>query len=632
MKKKWKMSCLSLLIAFSLGGCGYVVPMFGSVNQALNTPEPTVVPELPDAVKEVVGDEDVLSSPTSEEALFDYIADYNTYNEYDDHYPDVDGLVEESVAVGEEAPLSDGASSDASSSTSSETVTSSDSHSTTNNQVTTVDEGDIIKTDGNYIYRVTWEGSVSVIDPVEMTVIDKVSIEADADEVYIEDIFVHEGILVVLYTYYSYDNDYHYIATDFTGMNIYEMNESNEMELVKEYHTSGYYTNSRLSDGHVYVVSHMNLHYYTHEEYNSFSPDSVMPIFGEDGTSTTLPLEDICIIPTDYPHNYTIVTALDLGDMELVKSRALLGGGEELYMSQDTMYLTGQQFYNDTVTITKLSIDGTSITPVANGSVDGYIESQFSMDEHNGYFRIATTSWGEYDSINNVYVLDENLEIVGNVEGLAPGERIYSVRFMGDMGYMVTFRETDPLFAIDLSDPYNPEVLGELKIPGFSEYMHPIDEDTLVGIGVNTIIDDYGSVIEDGLKLSLFDVSDPTNPIERNNFILGELSSHSQALYDHKAVYYNEEKMLLGFPAELYGVTEVSEDDGFYVEHALTFSGYMLVNVDKEDGFSIAETLDALSFTPDRALHIGDYFYTSSGGDLQKYDFDTFELVDSITF
>ena len=215
----------------------------------------------------------------------------------------------------------------------------------------------------------------------------------------------------------------------------------------------------------------------------------------------------------------------------------------------------------------KFTLNKTNVTFQSSATLKGHLLNQFSMDEHKGYFRVVTTEGNTWDdkkpSENNLFILDENLNTTGSVEGLAKGERIYSARFMGDKAYMVTFRETDPLFVIDVANPAAPKVLGELKIPGFSNYLHPLDDNHLIGFGYETVAEKNPQggeplILTMGMKISLFDVTDFHNPKEKDTEIIGGRGTYSQIQYDHKALFQHEERNLYGFPISIYD--EIGKD------------------------------------------------------------------------
>jgi len=295
--------------------------------------------------------------------------------------------------------------------------------------------------------------------------------------------------------------------------------------------------------------------------------------------------------------------------------------------------------------IHKIAIKEGKLEYKNNGEVTGQVLNQFSMDESNGYFRIATTknrTWSRYDeasrqSYSNLYVLDENLKQVGAVEDLALDERIYSVRFMQNRAYMVTFKQIDPLFVIDLSDPKDPKVLGELKIPGFSNYLHPYDNDTLIGIGKDTAESEWGGTRTKGLKLSLFDVSDVANPKEIDTYIMGGAGSDSIALNDHKAFLFSLDKNLLVLPVSI----RESFDGRSYGK--LSFSGAAVFSVDKT-GFTLKGKIDHSNGgraserdywrgynyydnTVKRNLYIDNVLYSFSNNYLKMNNLDDLELV-----
>jgi uncharacterized secreted protein with C-terminal beta-propeller domain len=295
---------------------------------------------------------------------------------------------------------------------------------------------------------------------------------------------------------------------------------------------------------------------------------------------------------------YTIA-GLDIKDPEakLATETFLLDGGSTIYVSASNLYLTSQGWSSDT-TVTKIGIEEGTIIFKANGTVPGYVLNQFSMDEHNGYFRIATTDhdWRSGSSGNNVYVLNEDMEIVGELEDLAPGEEIYSARFMGERCYLVTFKKVDPLFTIDLSDPENPTVLGKLKIPGYSDYLHPYDENTLIGIGKETVEAEEGDFAwYQGVKISLFDVSDVANPRELAKIEIGSRGTDSPALYDHHAFLFSKARNLLVIPIL---EAKIDENDfsgevpaNFYGEY--TYQGAYVFSISRE-GIELRGTITHL--------------------------------------
>jgi len=225
----------------------------------------------------------------------------------------------------------------------------------------------------------------------------------------------------------------------------------------------------------------------------------------------------------------------------------------------------------------KLSLNGGKPVYRATASVPGVVLNQFSFDEDvDGNLRLATTRnrnfnplGGGQESSANLYILSPELKLLGQIENLAPDEKIYAVRFLGKRAYLVTFKQTDPLFVLDLSDAKAPKLLGQLKVPGFSNYLHPYDENTLIGLGQDTNIDVYGNVRLGGLKLSLFDVRDPNNPRELDSYVVGDSGSSSLALHNHKAFLFRRDKNLLAIPASL---TSALNDGRIYFSGALVFS------------------------------------------------------------
>jgi uncharacterized secreted protein with C-terminal beta-propeller domain len=264
----------------------------------------------------------------------------------------------------------------------------------------------------------------------------------------------------------------------------------------------------------------------------------------------------------------------------------------------------------DITVIQKININKGDIEYKTKGEAPGSLLNQFSMDESGDYFRVATTSqiWTGMGSkqYNNVYVMDKDLGVTGKLEEIAPDERIYSTRFIGNRLYMVTFKRVDPLFVIDLSNPKDPKVLGELKIPGFSDYLHPYDENHIIGVGKETADNQWGGTSIKGVKLSLFDVSDVNNPKQLDKYEIGTSGTDSEALRDHKAFLFDRKKSLLVIP--IREVTEQPRYDnrGYYMQKV--WQGAYVFNLTLQDGFKLKGKVSHLD-----ALEEDMYYWNSPG-------------------
>src|SRR5690606_1011521 len=293
--------------------------------------------------------------------------------------------------------------------------------------------------------------------------------------------------------------------------------------------------------------------------------------------------------------------------------------------------------------IFKFKLDGTDVEFYRSAQLSGTILNQFSMDEYKGNFRVVMTEGNMWDektpSKNHLYILNEKMEQVGSVKGLAKGERIYSARFMGDKAYMVTFRETDPLFVIDVADPVKPKVLGELKIPGFSNYLHPLDEKHLIGFGYETTTrkNPQGGepfIITKGMKISLFDVTDFHNPKEKFTEIIGGQGTYSALQYDHKALFQHKKRNLFGFPVSIY--EEGAKD--FEVDYK--GSGALVYEITPEHGIilkgdlvekkSSGEQYEDWEKQVQRLLYSGDSLFTLSMNEIKSYKLDSFKEISTL--
>ncbi|MDP3104760.1 MAG: beta-propeller domain-containing protein, partial [Candidatus Methanoperedens sp.] len=298
----------------------------------------------------------------------------------------------------------------------------------------------------------------------------------------------------------------------------------------------------------------------------------------------------------------------------------------------------------DITVIQKININKGDIEYRAKGEVPGSLLNQFSMDESGEHFRVATTSqiWTGRESkqYNNVFVMDNELAIAGKLENIAPDERIYSTRFIGNRLYMVTFKRVDPLFVIDLTDPKVPKVLGELKIPGFSDYLHPYDETHIIGVGKETADNEWGGTSIKGVKLSLFDVSDVNNPKQRDKYEIGASGTDSEALREHKAFLFDRKKNLLVIP--IREVTEKPRYDnrGYYVQKV--WQGAYVLNITLEEGFKLRGKVSHLDDYEEqmyywgspgavrRSMYMDDVLYTVSAQKIKMNDLDNLSAIKSI--
>jgi inhibitor of cysteine peptidase len=274
--------------------------------------------------------------------------------------------------------------------------------------------------------------------------------------------------------------------------------------------------------------------------------------------------------------------------------------------------------------------------------------NQFSMDEYAGYFRIATTFRTSGSSQNNVYVLDMDLNIVGRLEGLAPKETIYSARFMGDRCYLVTFRKVDPLFVIDLKNPYDPEVLGQLKITGYSDYLHPYDEDHVIGVGKETVEAEQGDFSwYQGVKISLFDVSDVENPKEIAKYEIGDRGTDSPVLSDHKAFLFDKLKNLLVMPVSVAEIDENKYLNGvpLTARGDFVWQGAYVFDISLDEGLVLKGRITHLEddsdlmksgyyfsspFSVKRSLYIDNVLYTISDKKIKMNSLEDLEQINEI--
>ncbi|KJS15263.1 MAG: hypothetical protein VR69_14220 [Peptococcaceae bacterium BRH_c4b] len=602
--------------------------------------------------------------------------------------------------------------------------------STTNIQVEGVDEADIVKNDGKYLYAVS-AGKVLIIEAYparEARILSRISCQGSPVE-----LFVHGNRLAIV------ENNY---ATGEVVVNVYDISAKEKPEQVRTLDFKGSLVSSRLIGDYAYFVASIPVG--TGIVQKDGKEDIQLPVIDTGtGKITVAPAE---IAYFDYPDSsyvFTVILSVNLSnDQQKVAAKTFLTGiSQNLYVSRQNIYLTNQknpdlavltnkyidglaglvpadvaarlktlrasktnmntimgqvedvlegylnslgysqsiafeekiQQYRekyqrdierdrDNTIIHKLSVQGGSVAYVADGEIPGQLLNQFSMDENGEYLRVATTStgflFGNGNTKNNIFVLDGKLQITGRLQGLARSERIYAARFLGDRVYLVTFRRVDPFFVIDLKDPKNPKVLGELKIPGYSDYLHPYDENHIIGIGKD--VPEAGIpgppvvrpmarpeaeieivpplVRPGGLKIALFDVSNPEKPREISKFVVDQPSSDSEALRDHRAFLFSKSKNLLVLPVTYWVQTEINTKaiwpgyqhfwQGAYVFDVSPSGGIALKGKIMHEDDRVAEK--GAGGAVRRSMYIEDVLYTLSDGMLKANDLDSLKEVKSI--
>lgn len=537
-------------------------------------------------------------------------------------------------------------------------------YSKTNVQVEGVDEADIVKTDGNYIYYVTSNKIVIVNaqNSNDLKIVSEIKYE-EKENFYPSELYVNNNKLIVI----GEENSNSYrklIAVDIaypiddkahTIAKVYNIENKDNPKLDREVKIEGSYLSSRMIGDNIYFIANKDIYSYMFKdkEISELNEEEFKPRYIDTATSEEekcLAYYDIYYFPESEDTSYLNIAGFNINNNEEANVQTYLGAGTDIYVAEDNLYITRVKYeYKDSklygyynnhdvnTYIYKFKLENSKPTYVEAGSVPGAVLNQFSMDEKDEYFRIATTdskSWNSETDTNNLYILDENLKTIGKIEGLAKGEKIYSVRFMGNRAYMVTFVETDPLFVIDLSEPTNPIVLGELKIPGYSKYLHPYDETHIIGFGENTKTNEHGGVVTDGMKMALFDVSNPVKPKELYSIDIGDRGTYSEILNNHKALLFSKEKNIIAFPIS------ISEEVGKY-KNKLKFQGAIVYGLDLKKGFiekgkiahmQIEDGYRDYDYTKEveRIIYIKDSLYTLSEGLIKSTNMNTMKEESNI--
>ena len=539
-------------------------------------------------------------------------------------------------------------------------------YSGTNTQVAGIDEGDIVKTNGKYIYQLRTDAGELVIlqaDGENTKIVSRTNLtdgyntDDSNKSKWTFEIYISDDRLAVLSSCSEWiawndgkgDEDWavpyyydYYGGKSWVEMDIYDISNPAKPRILHELGQDGRSIGTRMVDGQVYIVTEHSVY----SEADKDKPETFIPALYRSGKAQLPDSGCIIIMPEINSTSYTIISAFSIDDGSLSSNQTVLGGGSTIYMSHNNIFLADSRYEENKTTVrvesvydvveytgetvtslSRYTVDGGTVRFAATGDIRGSLLNQFSMDEYGGNLRVVTTTdkqsyttyedrehgwmnydWKDNEQTNALYVLDSRLNIIGSLEGLAKDERVYSVRFDGAIGYFVTFRQVDPLFTVDLADPYNPVILSQLKIPGFSQYMHVYGEGRLFGLGQEA---DPETGRTSGMKLSMFDTSDKSDVSEKHKLLLD--SSYSEALYNHKAILISVEKNLIAFPTEIgYSVYSYDDTRGFYA----------IGQVKIEDGWGYNS----------RGLYIGEWVYVCSPDRVNIIDMSDFKSVAAIQY
>lgn len=499
----------------------------------------------------------------------------------------------------------------------------------TNTREEEVGEADIVKTDGNYLY-ILYGNKIRILDirNPEMEELGTIRIGGNTDPV---ELYVKDDRLVVFYNETvqknsdqaedssAYGADYQ----SYTVAETYDLSDRREPVSLGRVQLGGYYRTVRISGDYIYLFSD----YYADYNATRKVAESYIPTV----QGKTIASNCIFLPGTIGTNQFLVVGSFSLKDpTQIIDSKAILSNGGDCYVSEDNIYVyeyvyDEKEDYDQTL-IRKISYKEGKLKGVAQTKIWGQVKDSFCIDEYDGNLRLVTTvnpvyhygkdggielydaSVEENGSSNALYILDKKLNVTGKIEKLAPNEEVYSARFMGKTAYFVTYEQVDPLFSADLSDPENPKILGALKIPGFSDYLHGYGEGRLLGIGMET--DEAGA--QDGVKLSLFDISDPTDVTEVQKTVLEGFYA-TDLSYNYKLAAIDSKQNLIGFSA--YG-------DGTH---------YFIYRYDEKEGFVCVLDKEVNSYGSEiRGLYVGNRFYLVQGNAVESFDLNTFDKIDDI--
>jgi len=473
---------------------------------------------------------------------------------------------------------------------------SASDYSSTNVQVSGIDEADILKNDGKYIYVIA-NNKLVIIEAFPAETMKKVSeVELEKGHRAI-DMFLSADKLFLITDNCASSGRYN--TTEITTkIIVFDLADRTSPKSVKTFEFMGAYSSSRMIDGKVYLFSNM-----------SASKNGPRPQYRESEfvNFEEVSLSEIQYVPNDQYTTYSQIFVFDLATpLNSPKIVTYLGSSaQNVYMSQNNLYMA--QMRNGDTVVYKFSLNSEYPRFEEKGEVPGTIVNQFAMDEYNGNFRIAT----EDNNKSAVYVLSKSMHVLGSVKNIARGEDLKSVRFEGERGYLVTFRNTDPLFVLDLSNARAPKMLGELKITGYSTYLHTYDENHVIGFGY----DGTTNGTNGKLKIALFDITDVNEPKEKFKTVIN--ASDSELLTNHKSLLFSKEKNLIAFSAGSYNYRNQEGKVG------------KVFTIDLENGFTLRGEIKHATDV-NRMLFMDEILYGVSETDVSAHDIHTVEEINRI--
>ena len=480
------------------------------------------------------------------------------------------------------------------------------SYSKTNLQEAGVDEADIIKTDGKYLYVMKATGSVRMIRAEGKTLEVEGTIMLEALNETPQEMYVDGDILNLIVTgsRTTLDSDdtqedtYTANTENYTKIYTYDISDRSVPQLRGTVKQKGTYSTSRKNGDVIYLFTQFYPQINDADQIDTYVP----AVNGARLEST-----DIYLPEYQNSSSYLVISSVsNRRPDEVIDKKAIVSAADNFYVSNDNIYIANANWGSDaTMTqILKFSCQKGKIRAKGAADLKGFLNDSFSMNEYNGYLRIVLTDYSGDTQTNALYVLDDVLEVCGSITDIAEGEEIRSARFLGDTGYFVTFKETDPLFSVDLSNPADPKVLGELKITGFSSYLHFYGENKLLGVG-NEVDPETGAYT--GIKLAMFDVSNPSNVKQLHKFVIKD-TYDCPLFYDYKAAMIDTEKNVFGFMCD---------------------SSYMIFRYDEGKGFenvfteNLGNSYYGSSYNGTQGIRgcfIDNSFYLIGGGQIRIYD------------